>query len=78
MPTGPKGEKRKVDVIGNAVNIMRIATGEVEDATPDAGKDNAAQAMGRKGGAARAASMTKEQRPESAKKAAASRWSKGN
>jgi hypothetical protein len=28
MPTGPKGEKRPVDVIGNAVKVMRVATGE--------------------------------------------------
>ena len=28
MPTGPKGEKRPADVIGNAVKVMRIATGE--------------------------------------------------
>lgn len=76
MPKGPKGEKRKADVIGNAVHIMRIATGEVEDATPDDGKDKAAQAMGRKGGAARAASMTPEQRAEIAKKAAKTRWGK--
>ena len=76
MPKGPKGEKRKADVIGNAVHIMRIATGEVEDATPDDGKDKAAQAMGRKGGAARAASMTAEQRAEIAKKAASKRWGK--
>jgi hypothetical protein len=27
MPTGPKGEKRPVDVIGNAVKVMRIAKG---------------------------------------------------
>ena len=76
MPKGPKGEKRKADVIGNAVHIMRIATGEVDDATPDDGKDKAAQAMGRKGGAARAASMTAEQRAEIAKKAAATRWNR--
>lgn len=76
MPKGPKGEKRKADVIGNAVHIMRIATGEVEDATPDDGKDKAAQAMGRKGGAARAASMTAEQRADIAKKAAEKRWGK--
>jgi len=31
MPRGPKGEKRPADVIGNAVHVMRIATGEVED-----------------------------------------------
>jgi hypothetical protein len=27
MPTGPKGEKRPADVIGNAVKVMRIAPG---------------------------------------------------
>jgi len=27
MPRGPKGEKRPADVIGNAVKVMRIATG---------------------------------------------------
>ena len=76
MPTGPKGQKRPADVIGNAVKVMRIATGEEADDTPDDGKDKAAQAMGRKGGAARAASMTPEQRSEIAKKAAAERWGK--
>ena len=30
MPRGPEGEKRPADVIGNAVPIMRIATGEIE------------------------------------------------
>jgi hypothetical protein len=74
MPTGPKGEKRKADVIGNAVHVMRIATGEVDDAAPDDGKDKAAQAMGRKGGAARAASMTAERRSGIAKAAAELRW----
>lgn len=76
MPTGPNGQKRKADVIGNAVHVMRIATGEVDDTTPDDGKDKAAQAMGRKGGAARAASMSPEKRAEIAKKAAAKRWEK--
>jgi hypothetical protein len=28
MPKGLKGEKRTADVIGNAVSVMRIATGE--------------------------------------------------
>jgi hypothetical protein len=31
MPTGPKGERRPADVIGNAVKVMRIATGEIEE-----------------------------------------------
>ncbi|HEV7436803.1 MAG TPA: RNA-binding protein [Pseudorhizobium sp.] len=77
MPTGPKGEKRPADVIGNAVRVMRIATGEEEDTAPaDAGKDKAAQEMGRKGGAARAKNMTPERRAEIARKAAAKRWEK--
>lgn len=55
MPKGPKGQKRPADVIGNAVKIAQIATGEVEDDTEDDGKDPAAKAMGVKGGKARAA-----------------------
>jgi hypothetical protein len=31
MPRGPKGEKRPADVIGNAVHVMRIATGEAQE-----------------------------------------------
>jgi hypothetical protein len=31
MPKGPRGEKRPTDVIDNAVHVMRIATGEVEE-----------------------------------------------
>jgi hypothetical protein len=75
MPTGPKGEKRPADVIGNAVRIMQIATGEVEDTAPDDGKDKAAQALGAKGGRKRAESMSPERRAEIAKAAAAKRWS---
>ncbi len=76
MPTGPKGAKRPADVIGNAVHVMKVLTGEADDGAPDDGKDKAAQAMGRKGGAARAAAMTPERRAEIARKAAAKRWSK--
>ncbi len=39
MPTGPKGEKHPADVIGNAVHVMKIATGEIEDTVPEDGKD---------------------------------------
>jgi len=75
MPMGPKGQKRPADVIGNAVKIMRIATGEeVETLPADDGKDPAAKALGKKGGAARAKSMSPERRAEIAKKAAAKRW----
>jgi hypothetical protein len=77
VPRGPKGEKRPADVIGNAVKVMRIATGEETETFPvDDGKDSAATAMGRKGGRARAATMTPERRVEIARKAAKTRWSK--
>lgn len=79
MPKGPKGEKRPADVIGAAVKVMRIATGEETEHDPettDDSKDKAAQSLGRKGGKARAAKMTAERRAEIAKKAAAKRWSK--
>jgi hypothetical protein len=58
MPTGPKGEKRPADVNARAVMIARIATGEVDDAPEHDGKDPATKALGKKGGAARAKSMT--------------------
>jgi hypothetical protein len=77
MPTGPKGQKRPADVIGNAVKVMRIATGEEEEDMGDKPEKNQAAAeLGRKGGAARAKVMTPERRAEIAKKAAAKRWSK--
>jgi hypothetical protein len=43
MPKGPKGEKRPADVIGNAVRVMRIATGDAEEEydTSDEGEDQA-------------------------------------
>lgn len=74
MPTGPKGQKRPADVIGNAVRIAQIATGEVEDDLPDDGKELNAKALGAKGGRKRAENMTPERRKEIAQKAAAKRW----
>ena len=48
-----------------------------EDYGPgDDGKDPAAKALGKKGGAARARNLTAERRAEIAKKAAASRWTR--
>jgi hypothetical protein len=78
MPRGPKGERRPADVIGNAVKVMHIATGEEpEDHGPTAeseGKDPAAVALGRKGGKARAVALGKRKRTEIARKAAKTRW----
>ena len=49
MPKGPKGRKRPADVIGNAVKVMQILTGEEqENFDADDGKDKAAQSLGRR------------------------------
>ena len=49
MPKGPQGQKRPADVIGNAVKVMRIVTGEEEEEYEDDGKDPAAKALGARG-----------------------------
>lgn len=77
IPIGPKGERRPADVIGNAVKVMRILTGEEPEDYGDApAKNQAAQELGRKGGRKRAASLTPERRAEIAKAGAAKRWTK--
>jgi hypothetical protein len=38
MPKGPLGEKRPGDVIGAAIMVARIATGEIEDNPTQADK----------------------------------------
>lgn len=73
MPKGPKGEKRPGDVVGAAVTVAKIATGEIEEQTDD-GKDAAAVALGRRGGKARAEKLTAARRSAIAKKAAKARW----
>ena len=73
VPKGPKGEKRPADVIGAAVRVMRIATGEEDDVIP---ASSAGAALGKLGGKARARNMTPERRAEIARKAAAKRWEK--
>lgn len=59
MPKGPRGEKRPADVIGAAILVGRIATGEAEDKPSKA--PNRAKG-GKVGGASRAKSLTAEQR----------------
>jgi hypothetical protein len=72
MPKGPQGQKRPADVIGNAVRVMRIATGE-EAEELDSVKSAAAE-LGSRGGRARAASLAPNKRSEIARKAARARW----
>ena len=74
MPKGPKGQKRPADVIGNAIKVARIATGEEEEEIVDDGKDPAAKSLGARGGKARAAKLTNAEKSAIAKKAAQSRW----
>jgi hypothetical protein len=76
MPKGPRGEKRSADVIGNAIKVARLAVGDEEEKLGGDGKDPAAKALGAKGGAARAKSLSAKKRSEIAKKAAKSRWKK--
>ena len=75
MPKTPKGHKRPADVISNAVHVMKIATGEIEESgvTQD-GKSKAAVELGRKGGLARAKAIKKADRVKIAKRAARARW----
>ncbi len=77
MAKGPKGQKRPTDVVSNAVKVMKIATGEEdEEFDADDGKDKAAQSLGRRGGQARAKSLSDEQRREIARAAAKRRWAR--
>ena len=58
-------------MIGNAVHIAKIATGEIEET----GYRQPAKAKsGRAGADARAKALSAEERSEIAKKAAAGRW----
>jgi hypothetical protein len=71
--------KRPRDPNQLAKSIIDIATGQKPDRDPtpeEQGKDPAAVAMGKKGGKARAGSLTATQRREIALRAASSRWKK--
>ncbi len=76
----PTRSSKKFDLSQLAKSIVDQATGEEPKQEPPHVKNEAAVALGRlggkKGGAARAASLTPEQRSEIAKKAAAGRWKK--
>jgi hypothetical protein len=74
MPKGPQGQKRPADVIGAAITVAKIATGEIEEVpAPKSGRARS----GRAGAKARSDNLSGERRQEIAKKAAAARWSRG-
>ena len=69
--------KRPRDPAQLAKFIVDVATGAVPDRKPtpeEQGKDPAAVALGKKGGAARASKISSKRRKEIAKKAAQKRW----
>jgi hypothetical protein len=71
MPKGPRGEKRPADVIGAAVMVGRIATGEIEELPkPKSGRVRSGHA----GAKARSKALSAEERKRIARKAAAKRW----
>ena len=75
-------KKRPRDINELAAQIVDEATNEEPEAKPDDGKNPAAVALGRlggkKGGKARAAKLTPEERREIAKRAAQARWQKAS
>ena len=71
MPKGPQGQKRPADVIGTAILVGKIATGEItETLKPKSGRSKS----GKAGAAARAKSLTAKERSEIARKAARAKW----
>jgi hypothetical protein len=77
-----RSSKRPTDINELARQLVDEATGDAPKYDPDAGKDPAAVALGRKGGLkggkARAAKMTPEERSAAARNAALSRWHSGS
>ena len=71
MSRGPQGQQRPRDVVGAAVVVARIATGEQDEQLE---VRTAGQILGRSGGQARALKLTAAQRTAIAKQGAAARW----
>ncbi len=71
MPRGPQGQQRPRDVVGTAVAVARIATGEQDEQFKTR---TAGQILGRSGGRACALKLTAAQRTAIAKQGAAARW----
>ena len=73
MPSGPRGQKRPGDVIGCAVHVGKLATGEIEEELGKPRQPNKAKG-GRVGGRIRAIRLSPERRKKIAMEAAAARW----
>ena len=75
MAKNPKTPSRPRDMSQLAKRIVDITTGEETDDIPEPTPEEERAA---KGGAARAAKLTPEERSEIARKAAAARWGKSD
>ncbi|MCY4555705.1 MAG: RNA-binding protein [Chloroflexi bacterium] len=72
MPKGPDGQQRPADVVGCAVHVAKIATGEIED------EKHVPHPKKQRGGFARAAKLSPERRSEIGRQAMAARWGRSN
>ena len=78
MPIGPKGERRPTNPIEAGIMVARIAVGDIDEEYVEQPTPTPARSKGgKKGGKARAESLTPEQRSEIAAKAANARWGNG-
>ncbi len=77
MPMTMKRTPRPRDPVQLGKLMVDIMTGQVPDAVEESPKTANARSAGLKGAAARAASLTPEQRSEVARVASAARWKKG-
>lgn len=75
VPKDPKGRKRPADVISNAVTVMRIATGDIDEPKRESALAERGRRGGLKGGTARAGALSSRRRRQIARKAAEARWS---
>ena len=73
MPRGPQGQKRPADPARNALKILKIAIGEIQEELQEPSEQNIHV---RTRGHARAKTLTKAQRSAIARKAAYARWHK--
>lgn len=80
MPDRSRKRPRDPNQLGKL--IVDIATGDKEDMPSESDKNAAAVELGRKGGLkggkARAAAMTADERSQSARRAAKARWERKN
>ena len=75
MPIGPNGEKRPANPIEAGIMVARIVVGDIEEECVEQPTPTPTRANGgKKGGKARAETLTPERRAEIAAQGASTRW----